>query len=111
MALIAGFAILLKGVKVLFGQDSSKWSSHRGKVKGDIVYTENMNVKAKVRGSVTIRPGITVNFKGAIERDLVIEKDAVMNLRGSVGGDVYNKGGTLNLRGTISGRQFQEGPE
>ena len=119
VALIAGFVLLLKGVKLLFGHDSSNsstgtvmrhqsdWSNHQGVITGDYVYARNTNATATVGGSVTVKPGITVNFKGVIGRDLVIEQDAIINLHGSVGGDVHNKGGTLNLTGNVMGREIQ----
>jgi len=75
----------------------------RGKIKGDIRFTEDTDLRGDVKGTATVAAGISLVMRGDISRDLILEKDADACIRGDVGGDVVNNGGRLDMRGTVKG--------
>jgi adenylate cyclase len=75
----------------------------RGKIKGDVRFTEDTDLRGDIKGTATVAEGVALTMRGDISRDLILEKDADAYIRGDVGGDVINNGGRLDMRGTVKG--------
>ena len=81
--------------------------SQRGKIKGDVRFTEDTDLRGDIKGTATIAAGVAFTMRGDIARDLILEKDADACVKGDIGGDVINNGGRLDLRGTVKGKTRQ----
>ena len=57
---------------------------------------------------MTARRGVSLVQRGNIGRDLIIERDAIVKLRGNIGGNIRNKGGRLEHRGNLKGSELHE---
>ncbi len=95
-----------RGEKADQGNETA--ARRRGNVPGDVVFSEDTNFRGNIGGSVTVRCGVSLVQRGNIDRDLIIERDAVVKLRGNIGGNVRNKGGRLEHRGNLTGSELYE---
>jgi hypothetical protein len=78
-----------------------------GKVEGDLLVTENLDLHGMVTRNVTVANGATLLLHGMICGDLVLEKGGNVDLFGTVGGDVTNHGGILRIYGVVSGDLYR----
>jgi hypothetical protein len=81
-----------------------------GKVDGDLIVADELNMQGIVTGNITVRPSGSLTLNGMCGGNLVIEGGASAAVRGMVSGSVLNKGGQLSLDGLVIGSaNCQEG--
>ena len=80
----------------------------KGIVKGDYVAASDRSFEGIVKGNIHIAPGVSLRFKGKCKKDVVVEKDASLDLKGIVDGRVLNRGGHVNFKGIIKGGLFDD---
>jgi hypothetical protein len=64
---------------------------------GNPIFTSNVIISTKMRGQFTVRKNVscTINSNGVILGDLILNKDAELNIYGVITGSVYNYGGKI----------------
>jgi len=73
-------------------------------IGGDATIRDAVTLQGMVVGDVVVVAGGYLDLYGTCCRNLKIEKDGVVNLYGTVSGDVTNDGGRLDVHGVINGQ-------
>jgi hypothetical protein len=77
------------------------------KLEGDQVFISDTHLQGMVMGSAKVLAGVVLELEGMVVKDLLLEKNSVVRLRGTVNGDVINNGGHLDIEGTVHGTVFR----
>ena len=81
--------------------------TYNGKIEGDKTIHRDLSLSGMITGSATVAQGIVFELRGTVIGNLVVERDALVHVYGTVCGDATNNGGHLNVFGTIMGRVFK----
>jgi|SRR5580704_8368431 hypothetical protein len=74
----------------------------KDKVQGDLTLTTDTKLSGMVTGNLTASQG-TLILTGMVGRDLYVESGTTVELRGTVSGNVINRGGKLHIYGIVNG--------
>lgn len=88
-------------VGVIFSEGRTPMKVEYGTLEGDIRITEEIELRGIADGNVTVADGGWLVLHGIVAQDLILENGADVELYGTVGGTVYNRGGNLSVYGTI----------
>jgi cytoskeletal protein CcmA (bactofilin family) len=72
-----------------------------GKVEGDLVLSEDLELRGLVTGDVRLQQGIFFALVGLVGGSVIVESGATAIIRGTVSKDVVNKGGTIEIYGSV----------
>ncbi len=75
-------------------------SIFRGHHYGDISPTNDLEFHGLVHGSVTVAPGRQLFLRGRIAGDLIVGKDAMAAVHGTITGAVLNRGAHVYISGS-----------
>jgi adenylate cyclase len=78
------------------------------KIGGDVTFSKNTSFRGRIGGNVMVAPGVHLDLDGKVGGDLIIERDAIAQVRGTIVGHVRNRGGTLRLSGKLRGEMRDE---
>jgi hypothetical protein len=78
-----------------------------GKIEGNLEVGDGFILHGMVTGTITVLDGGVLELHGTCGRDLILEEGATAFLRGTVSGDVRNRGGRLEVYGAIYGRLYK----
>ncbi|WFU05595.1 hypothetical protein QA648_20665 (plasmid) [Rhizobium sp. CB3171] len=69
-------------------------------IDGSIVLDRDVRFFGSIAGTATVPAGRRFELHGSIGHDLIIEKGAVVIIRGTIHGKLINKGGDVVLSGS-----------
>jgi cytoskeletal protein CcmA (bactofilin family) len=75
-----------------------------GKIDGDVELSDALELLGMITGHVVVASGGHLVLRGTCCAGMRIEPGGVVQLDGTVDGDVLNAGGELEVRGAINGR-------
>lgn len=79
-----------------------------GKVEGDTVVDVDTRLDGMIVGNVRVTHDATLHLNGMVVGKLEVEPLSRVLLRGTVNGDVMNRGGHLEVWGKVSGHLIRE---
>jgi cytoskeletal protein CcmA (bactofilin family) len=86
-------------------------NTENGKIEGDIEITSELNMHGMFTGNVTVKNGGHLMLHGMATKSLYLEQGSVVEISGTVSGNVINNGGKLFVTGTIFGQIIEQAGE
>lgn len=86
-------------------------NTEHGKIEGDLEITSELKMHGMFTGDVTVKEGGYLIHHGMATKSLHIEAGAIVEILGTVSGNVINRGGKLLVSGSISGQVIEQGGE
>jgi cytoskeletal protein CcmA (bactofilin family) len=74
------------------------------KIEGDARIEQDSELHGMIAGNVTVAPDVIFELCGMVVGNLELERLSRTFLRGTVTGDVVNRGGHLEVWGRVTGR-------
>lgn len=74
-----------------------------GTVEGDLTVSDTLELRGLVEGDAIVMSGGRLTLRGMVCGQLVLHQGSYVEVHGTVGRDVTNRGGELRVFGTISG--------
>jgi len=78
------------------------------KLEGDVKINDEVTLNGTVGGSIIVSDSGNLVLNGIVCQDLILEKGSIVELFGTVNGDVRNRGGEIRVKGTIMGSIYKE---
>lgn len=75
----------------------------RGKIEGDLVLSEELQLYGMITGTISAGAGSVLWLHGMCCGDLVLGQGAEVQLYGTCAGHVFNRGGVLSVYGVVGG--------
>jgi 2TM domain/Adenylate and Guanylate cyclase catalytic domain len=107
-ALFVGALLAWNALKVYYPDLVGADDRGRQKIGGDVTFSKDTKFRGQIGGNVVVAPGVHLELTGKVRGDLTIERDAIAEVRGQIGGHVHNRGGTLKLSGKLGGELREE---
>ena len=77
--------------------------TENGKVEGDLLVSEDLNMNGMVTGNITVSNGASLKLNGMCLNNVIVEKSSHAEINGMINGDLINNGGSLDVHGSING--------
>lgn len=81
-----------------------------GVIEGDLEIDYALELQGGVSGNITVKENGLLKLLGMCGGDLILEKSTVVDLYGTVAGNVYNHNGYLSVYGVINGKLIEDDP-